>query len=93
MANLIKFSSLDLIHMVIRGLLNVYVENNNTNIYAKFQLHPPYDFWEEDFWIFLKKNNIWQPVKINNLDKIHMVCRGLLQEHFCKLFVKISAMR
>ena len=55
MANLIKFSSLDLIHMVIRGLLNVYVENNNTNIYAKFQLHPPYDFWEEDFWIFFLK--------------------------------------
>ena len=35
----------------------------------------------------------WQPIKINNLDKIYMVCRGLLQEHFCKTFVKISAMR
>ena len=30
----------------------VYVEHNNTNIYAKFQLYPPYDFWEEDFRIF-----------------------------------------
>ena len=30
----------------------------------------------------------WQPIKINDLDKINMVCRGLLQEHFCKTFVK-----
>ena len=35
----------------------------------------------------------WQPIKINELDKIHTVCRGLLQEHFCKMFVKISATR
>ena len=33
----------------------IYVEDNNTNIYAKFQLHPPYDFWEEDFGIFFSK--------------------------------------
>ena len=25
------------------------------NIYAKFQLHPPYGFWEEDFWIFFSE--------------------------------------
>ena len=29
----------------------VYVEANVMNIYAKFQLHPPYGFWQEDFWI------------------------------------------
>ena len=33
----------------------IYVEDNNTNIYAKFQLHPPYDSWEEDFLIFFSK--------------------------------------
>ena len=33
----------------------------------------------------------WQPVKISDFDKIHMVGRGLLQEHFYKTFVKISA--
>ena len=33
----------------------------------------------------------WQPIKIKDLDKIHMVCRELLQEHFCKTSVKISA--
>ena len=60
----------------------IYVEANNTNIYAKFQLHPPYGFWEEDFWIFFSENLAfqlpWQLIKINDLDKIHMVGRGLL---------------
>ena len=27
----------------------IYVEANVMNIYEKFQLHPPYGFWEEDF--------------------------------------------
>ena len=37
----------------------VYVEHNNTNIYAKFQL-PLYDFWEDlkIFLIFFRKFNI-----------------------------------
>ena len=33
----------------------------------------------------------WQPIKISDSDKIHMLGRGLLQENFCKTFVKISA--
>ena len=33
----------------------------------------------------------WQPIKISDFDKIHMVDRGLLQEHFRKTFFKISA--
>ena len=33
----------------------IYVEANNTNIYAKFQLHPPYGFWKEDFLIFFSQ--------------------------------------
>ena len=33
----------------------IYVEDTNTNIYAKFQLQPPYDFLEEEFWIFFLK--------------------------------------
>ena len=36
----------------------IYVEDNNTNIYARFQLQTTYDFWEEDFWIFFWKFNI-----------------------------------
>ena len=31
------------------------------------------------------------PIKFSDLDKIHMVGRGLLQKHFSKTFVKISA--
>ena len=30
----------------------------------------------------------WQPIKISDLDKIHMAGRGLLQEHFCKTLSK-----
>ena len=64
------------------------------NIYAKFQLHPPYGFWEEDFLIFFSKNLAfrlpWQPIKFSDLDKIHMVGKGLLQKHFCKTFFKTS---
>ena len=33
----------------------------------------------------------WPPIQISGLDKIHMVGRGLLQKHFSKTFVKISA--
>ena len=32
----------------------IYVETNVINMYAKFQLHLPYDFWE-DFRIFFSK--------------------------------------
>ena len=35
----------------------------------------------------------WQPIKFSSLDKIHMFRRGLFKEHFCKTFVKISAMK
>ena len=63
------------------------------NIYAKFQLHPPYGFWEEDFFENLAFWLPWQPIKIIDFDKIHKVGRGLLQEHFCETFVKISAVK
>ena len=33
----------------------------------------------------------WQPIIISHLDKIHMVGIGLIQKHFSKTFVKISA--
>ena len=32
----------------------------------------------------------WQLIKRSSLDLIHMVVRGLLKEHYCKSFVKIS---
>ena len=33
----------------------IYVADNNTNIYAKFQLHSPYDFWDKDVLIVFSK--------------------------------------
>ena len=35
----------------------------------------------------------WQPIKFSGLDRIYMFGRGLFKEHFCKMFVKISAVR
>ena len=33
----------------------------------------------------------WPPIKISDLNTIHIVGRGLFQKHFSKIFVKISA--
>ena len=67
------------------------------NYTTTFQLHPPYGFWGDVFLIFCFANVAfwlpWQPIKFSSLDKIHMIGRGLLKEHFCKTFVKISAVR
>ena len=51
------------------------------NIYAKFQLHTTYGFWE-DFWIFFFENLAFRLQ--SDLDKIHMNRRGLLKKDFCK---------
>ena len=40
--------------MTIRNI--IYVEANVMNIYAKFQLHPPYGILEDNFWIFFLKS-------------------------------------
>ena len=66
-----------------------YVEANVMNIYAKFQL-----LRRRFLNIFFKNLAFrlpWQPIKISDLDKIHMVGKGLLQKHFCKTFFKTSA--
>ena len=65
--------------MVVRGLFKEY-----------------YHFWMFFFFVFFSLENLafrlpWPPIKISDLDKIHMVGRGLLQKHFSKTFVKISA--
>ena len=86
------------------NIKNNYVEATVMNMYATIQLHPPYGFWEEDFLfyfiylfiLFFFLENLafwlpWPPIKISDIDKIHMVGRRLPQKHFCKTFVKISA--
>ena len=73
-----------------------FVEANVMNISAKFQLHPPYGCWD-DFLIFFFANLVfrlpWQPIKFSGFEKLQMLCRRLLKEHFWETFVKISAMR
>ena len=66
------------------------------NISAKFQLHAPYGFWEDD--VFLSLANLafrlpWQSIKFIGLDKILVFGRGLLKDYFYKTFVKIFAVR
>ena len=50
---------------------------------------------KKSFEFFFSKNLVfrlpWQPIKISDLDKIHMAGKGLLQKHFCKTFFKTSA--
>ena len=58
----------------------IYVETNVMNIYAKFQLYLLMAS-EEIFEYFFKNlafRLLWQPIKISDLDKIHIVDRGLL---------------
>ena len=65
-----------------------FVEANVVNISAKFQLHPPTASEEMIFKYFF--TNL---AKFSSLDKIHMLHRGQLKEHFCRTFVKISTVR
>ena len=66
------------------------------NISAKFQLHPLMASEEMMFEYFFANLAFllpWQPIRFSSLDKIHMLHRGLLKEHFYKTFVSISVMR
>ena len=68
------------------------------NIFAKFQLHPPSVSASEEiifqyFFANLSFQLPWQPIKFSGLVKIFMFGRGLFNEHFCKPYVKISAVR
>ena len=65
----------------------LFVEANVMNISTKFQLHTLYGFWEEDFWKFFHEFSVSVAMATNQmqqLDKIHMVGKGLLKKHFCK---------
>ena len=65
------------------GIKNITFEEGNVlRKYAKFQLHPPYDFWEEEFWFFFSENLPFmsprQPIKSRDLDKSRVKHGGLL---------------
>ena len=60
------------------------------NMYAKFQLHPPYGSEEKIFEYFFENLTFmlpWQPIKFSDLDKIHIY--HVLKKHFCKKKKKI----
>ena len=66
------------------------------NISTKFRFIPLMASLEKIFEYFFANLTFWlpwKPIKSTSMDKIHMVGRGLLKEHFCKTFVKISAVR
>ena len=50
-----------------------YVETNVLSMFAKFQLHPPYGV---KFFKKLPFMSPWQPIKLSNLDKIHIKREG-----------------
>ena len=47
----------------------IYVEANVMNMYAKFQLHPSYGSWEEDFWIFFQKFTLYIAMATNQIQQ------------------------
>ena len=46
---------------------NSFEEANVMNMYAKFQLHPSYAFWGEDFWIFFRKFTLYVAMETNKI--------------------------
>ena len=38
-------------------------------MYAKFQLHPPYGFWEEDFLNILRKSTLFATPTTNQIHR------------------------
>ena len=81
-------------HMSNGNKKHNFVEVNVMNISAKFQLHRPTS--EKIFYYFFSNLAFqlpWQPIKFSSLEKINKVGNGLPKEHFCKTFVKISAVR
>ena len=45
----------------------VYAETNVINMYAKFQVHPPYGFWGEDFLIIFRKFTLYVAMSTNQI--------------------------
>ena len=47
----------------------IYVEASVMNMYVKFQLHPPYGFWGEAFWIFFRKFTLYVAMATNQIQR------------------------
>ena len=54
----------------LTGIKNTTFEEANVlSMYAKFQLHPTYDFWEEDFLTFLRKLTLFAALTTNQIHR------------------------
>ena len=65
----------------------IFIEANVMNVAAKFQFHPHYCFWGDDFLYFFCKFSLLVAIATNQIQQfvqIHTLHRGLLKEHFCK---------
>ena len=73
----------------------IYVAANVMNIIQSFSFIPLMASEKKIFeYVFFKNLAFrlpWQPIKISDLDKIHMVGKGLIQKHFSKTCFKTSA--
>ena len=47
----------------------IYVETNVMNVYAKFQLHPSYDFLGEDFFNIFRKFTLDVAMATNQIQR------------------------
>ena len=45
----------------------LYVEAIVVNMYAKFQLHPPYSFWGDNFLILFRKFTLYAAIATNQI--------------------------
>ena len=66
---------------------NIFVEAIVETILQSFSFIPQTASEELIFEYFFENSPFmlpWQPIKFSDLDKIHMNCKRLLKDHFCK---------
>ena len=68
--------------MTIKNI--IYVETTVMNMYAKFQLHPPYGFWGEDFLIIFRKFTFYVAMETNQIQRFGKNSYESLKKHFCR---------
>ena len=56
-------------HMINGNKKLSFVEANVMNISEKFQLHPPYGFWLDDFWILFCEFILWAAMATNQIQQ------------------------
>ena len=55
-------------------------------MYAKFQFHPPYGFWGEDFWIFFQNFTLYVAMATNQIQQFGFI--WIVEAYSRNIFVK-----